>query len=99
MPPRLYTNPTVTMLIDVRLECLIGKEITVHGSFDDGKRVLGNVAISCSVCHSDTYSLSAGKVWISLFHPEYITVIPAKCIKYLFGGVCENGQIRAASNF
>ena len=31
--PRLYTNPTVTMLIDVRLECLIGKEITVHRSF------------------------------------------------------------------
>ena len=100
--PSLYIVHSIVRAVDVKLECLIGKEIMIHGRFNKEKWLLNNAVISCSACPSDTYSLSAGKIRIQnlyIMYSYYIKVIPVKCLKCPLGGVCKKGQIRAANNF
>ena len=81
---------------DINFQCSQGKNILAtlpEKQYLPGEDEVIFVAISCSLCPSNLYSVVSGKLGPNLDNQTH-----AKCYRCPFGGSCENGQIRATNN-
>ena len=91
---------------NVKMQCNVGKKITVNTDFEHGdfgeKDRLQMTNVLCSSCPSKTYSLSAGSVVfkdMDYFIPPVFNTTHIECFPCPFGGVCDTDQIHASDNF
>ena len=103
MPLEDLAHQTTAMLTlsfhaGVHVQCLQGKIMTAHHTYEKSLASFTWFSVSCSFCPQNFYSLYKS-------HMDYILqnqsakTNNAKCLSCPMGGVCKKGQVRAAENF
>ena len=82
----------------IQLKCLKGKNIAVANQTFNSPDVFTFLAVTCSFCPLNFYTLSSG--YLESFYQNYsVRKSDTKCHHCPLGGVCEKGKIRPSNNF
>ena len=91
------TFPVLT-LMEVHMECLTGKNITVSNiSVRSFRNTFAFLSVSCLFCPGSSYSLYASQ--LDVFSPNESIEKNTNCNHCPLGGICEKGNVRAAKQF